>query len=386
MSHRILIPQMRPFIHLAQPEKTSYRLPQFDWMRGLACLFMFERHCYDSWVLPAARGTAFYRATELIASMAAPSFLFLAGLSTVLIVKKSSEEGMVARPAAARIFRRGAEILGLALVFRMVDLGLWLPDVTRPHWWTDLLRVDVLNVIGVALMMIGAMCWLAGTQARAAAASALLVAFIVTTTPQIHSTWRPTWLPWPLESYFDGVHNTGIPQGYLFPVFPWAGFAFAGFVAGYLLLSGWARRNELRVMGLLAGGGATLMLLGWALDRLSFQLYRYYNFWHTSPNYFMIRLGMLLIILSLCYLRWQFGQSGLKNSPLITLGQHSLMVYWVHIEFVYGRFCIMKRQGMSIVGASLGLIIITVSMYLLALYYGRWEATRRQKALAVPQT
>jgi len=372
---------------LAQPEKTSYRLPQFDWMRGLACLFMFERHCYDSWLLPSVRSTVFFRASELIASMAAPSFLFLAGLSTVLIVKRSSEEGMVSRKAAARIFRRGAEILGLALVFRIVDLGLWLPDVTQPNWWTNLLRVDVLNVIGVSLMMVGALCRLAGTQARAAVGAALIGAFVVTTTPLVYSTWRPTWLPWPLESYFDGVHNTGVPQSYTFPIFPWAGFAFAGFVAGYLLLSDRARRNEFRLMGALAAGGAAVTLLGWTLDQSSLQLYRYYDFWHSSPNYFMIRVGILLMILSLCYLRCRFGVSGLKNSPLITLGQHSLMVYWVHIEFVYGRFSIMKRGGMSILGASLGLIIITVAMYLLATFYGRWESARRKKALAaVPET
>ncbi|MBZ5522638.1 MAG: heparan-alpha-glucosaminide N-acetyltransferase domain-containing protein [Acidobacteriia bacterium] len=367
---------------MAQPEKTSFRLPQFDWMRGLACLFMFERHTYDSWLLPSVRGTTFFHWSELIASMAAPSFLFLAGLSTVLIVKKSSEEGMVSRKAATRIFRRGAEILGLALIFRIVDLGLWLPDVTRPHWWLDLMRVDVLNVIGVSLMMVGAVCWVAGTQARAALVAALAGAFIVAGTPLVWSVWRPTWLPWPLESYFDGVHNTGTPQAYLFPIFPWAGFTFAGFVAGYLLLSAWARRNGFRLIWMIAGSGIFLALLGRALDHSSVQLYSYYDFWHSSPNYFMIRLGMLLIILSLCYLRCRFGESGLKNSPLITLGQHSLMVYWVHIEFVYGRFCILKRQGMGILGATLGLIGITVAMYLLALYYGRWETARRKRMLA----
>lgn len=350
-------------------------------MRGLACLFMFERHCYDSWLLPSARGTTFFHWSELIASMAAPSFLFLAGISTVLIVKKSSEDGAISRQAAARIMRRGAEILGLAFVFRIVDLGLWLPDVTQPNWWTDLLRVDVLNVIGVSLMLVGLMCRVASTQVRAAWTAAAAAAFIVISTPMMWSSWRPTWLPWPLESYFDGVHNTGTPQAYLFPIFPWAGFTFAGFVAGYLLLGAWAQRNNFRLMGVVALSGLALALLGRTLDHSSVQLYSYYDFWHTSPNYFLIRTGFLLMILSLCYLRWSFGDQGLKRSPLITLGQHSLMVYWVHIEFVYGRLCILKRQGMSILGASLGLVTITVAMVLLATYYGKWESARRKKTL-----
>lgn len=351
-------------------------------MRGLACLFMFERHCYDSWLLPSARATVFYHWTELIASMAAPSFLFLAGFSTVLIVKKSSEDGQVSPKAGSRIFRRGAEILGLALIFRIVDLGLWLPNPTTPNWWTDLMRVDVLNVIGISLMMVGALCRLIPAQTRVAWASAFAGAAIVVTTPLVWSVWRPSFLPWPLESYFDGVHNTGTPQAYLFPIFPWAGFTFAGVVAGYLLLSDWARRNDndRRLIWVVAVAGAALALLGRLLDHLPIQFYRYYDFWHTSPNYFMIRLGILLMILAGCYLRCRFGEAGLKKSPLITLGQHSLMVYWVHIEFVYGRFCILKRQGMGIFGATLGLIGIAVAMYLLALFVGRWEADRRAKS------
>src|SRR5437763_13952699 len=36
------------------PSKTT-RLAYIDWMRGLACVLMFQTHCYDSWLSPAAR-------------------------------------------------------------------------------------------------------------------------------------------------------------------------------------------------------------------------------------------------------------------------------------------------------------------------------------------
>src|SRR5258708_27356704 len=180
-------------------------------MRGLACLFMFERHCYDSWLLPSARGTAFYHWSELIASMAAPSFLFLAGLSTVLIVKKSSEDGQVSRKAGARIFRRGAEILGLALIFRIVDLGLSLPNPTTPNWWTDLMRVDVLNVIGISLMMVGALCWLIPSQTRAAWAAALAGGPIVRTTPLASGCAAAPSFFSPLAPHFSPGHTTRSP-------------------------------------------------------------------------------------------------------------------------------------------------------------------------------
>ena len=38
-------------------------------------------------------------------------------------------------------------------------------------------------------------------------------------------------------------------------------------------------------------------------------------------------------------------------SPLIQLGQASLLVYWVHIEFVYGRVSILRIPSANRVGA-----------------------------------
>ena len=75
---------------------------------------------------------------------------------------------------------------------------------------------------------------------------------------------------------------------------------------------------------------------------------------------------MLLVILTASYswCRWGFAQWGF--SPLIQLGQASLLVYWVHIEFVYGRVSILPKHAESIPGASLGLLIIFLTMLLLA--------------------
>jgi hypothetical protein len=105
------------------------------------------------------------------------------------------------------------------------------------------------------------------------------------------------------------------------------------------------------------------------LDARPGQIYAVYDFWHTSPNFFLIRVGILLLILAASYAwcRWGLGQW--HFSPLIQLGTTSLLVYWVHIEFVYGRFSILRKRGMSVAGASAGLLIIFLAM--LALSWGR---------------
>ncbi len=174
-------------------------------------------------------------------------------------------------------------------------------------------------------------------------------------------------MPWPVETYVNGVHNLGEPQAWLFPIFPWTAFAFAGLAFGFLLMSDYARKIGARAF-LLAGGAGIILIYGAKfLDSRSWQIYPVYDFWHTSPIFFMIRLGMLLLLVVLAYAwcRWGLGQRGF--SPLIQLGKTSLLVYWVHIEFVYGRFSILPRRSQSILGASGGLLTIFLAMLVLSL-------------------
>src|SRR5205823_6382114 len=115
--------------------------------------------------------------------------------------------------------------------------------------------------------------------------------------------------------------------------------------------------------------GIILIYAAKFLHSRSLQVYPVFDFWHTSPEFFMIRLGLLLLLVLFAYVwcRWGLGQKGF--SPLIQLGNTSLLVYWVHIEFVYGRFSILPRRNLTIAGASRGLLIIFLAM--LALSLGR---------------
>ncbi len=80
------------------PASASSRLAYVDWMRGLACLLMFQTHCYDSWLGGDARKTTFFMWSQLGGTLPAPLFLFLAGISFALVTEKLQQE-RVARPA-----------------------------------------------------------------------------------------------------------------------------------------------------------------------------------------------------------------------------------------------------------------------------------------------
>jgi fucose 4-O-acetylase-like acetyltransferase len=224
--------------------------------------------------------------------------------------------------------------------------------------------------MGISMMAMGALCRMARTRIATVISSAAVSLAIAMATPPLWTTLRPfatAKLPWPLESYINGVHVYPNPQPWLFPIFPWSAIAFAGLAAGFVLFSDWAKQREALTATLLGAGGAALYLLSNWLDALPVQLYAVYDYWHTGPNFFLARTGILLMILLACYAwcRWGPGEWGF--SPIIQLGQTSLLVYWVHIEFVYGRFSILPKRGVSIQTASLGLLAIFIAMVLLSL-------------------
>jgi uncharacterized membrane protein len=354
------------------------RIAYIDWVRGFACLVMFQTHCYDSWLGGAARDPRFLRMSQLGGTLPAPLFLFLAGVSGALLTDKLRRKGIGADEIARDTIQRGGEVFVLGLLFRVQEFLLGLPHAP----WTDLLRVDILNAIGLSLVLCGLACRIAAvggvldvsTLRRRSIGIALAAsAAIAAVTPLLWSVWQPHWRLWWLESYVNGVHNFGTPQPWLFPLFPWSAFAFAGLAAGLLLQSESARLRETRAMILAGAGGLALVALGIWLDARPVQLYAVYDFWHTSPNFFLVRTGIVMVILFLgfAWCRWGAGRRGF--SPLIELGKSTLLVYWVHTEFVYGGFSILPKHGVGIGTATLGLLAIFTAMTTLAYFYNKYQ-------------
>src|SRR5580704_11058968 len=139
------------------------RLSYIDWMRGLACLLMFQAHCYDSWLRPELHQTYFYRLSQIAATLPAPLFIFLAGVSFALVTEKLREKG-VDRGAIAK---------------------------------QTMLRGDVLNILGVSMVLMGVFCWFtAGGEVEAARRRSVLWSVAVAVaigllTPPLWTTWRP---------------------------------------------------------------------------------------------------------------------------------------------------------------------------------------------------
>src|SRR5579863_1686913 len=147
------------------------RLAYIDWMRGLACVLMFQTHCYNSWLSPEARKSTLYLWSQRAGTFPAPLFIFVAGISAALVTERSREKGIARDEIARQALLRGAEVFGLGMLFRIQELVLGYGYSV----WTDLFRVDILNTLGIAMMVMGAICWLAGKGAvRVARTKSLL--------------------------------------------------------------------------------------------------------------------------------------------------------------------------------------------------------------------
>ncbi|PYU35710.1 MAG: hypothetical protein DMG31_03085, partial [Acidobacteria bacterium] len=129
-------------------------------MRGLACILMFQTHGYDSWLGESARHTRLFGLSQLGGTLPAPLFLFSAGISLALVTGRAIEKGITPGEASRKAMLRGAEIFGFGMLFRVQEFLLGRPYAP----WTDLLRVDILNIIGVAIILMALVCWVAGLR------------------------------------------------------------------------------------------------------------------------------------------------------------------------------------------------------------------------------
>src|SRR5207302_8216688 len=125
------------------------RLGYLDWARGLAVLVMIQTHALLAWTERADRSGPLFGLARLAGGYPAALFLFLAGLAAALLGERERMRGTASADVRRRALRRGALVMGYAVLFRLWMLASGA--FARP---ADPLRVDVLNCIGVSLLLV----------------------------------------------------------------------------------------------------------------------------------------------------------------------------------------------------------------------------------------
>jgi uncharacterized membrane protein len=330
----------------------SQRRGYLDWMRGLAVLIMIEAHTLDSWMRVDVRDGTPFRWAMIVAGFGAPLFLFLAGVTVALSAGSKLRRTGDVGTAATTVMRRGLWVFGLAFLFRV---QAWVLGMGSPK---ALLKVDILNVMGPSIAAAAALWGAFSTPRGRVLAFGAVTLAIGLLTPIVRLTPLLDPLPDPLEAYLRPIR--GLTS---FCIFPWAGFLFAGALAGVLLDGVRDRDVETRLQLRFFAGGAALALGAYAASYLP-SPYARSEFWGSSPAFFLLRVGVVTAAVPLAY-AWSFRPTLLTGwSPLQQLGRSSLFIYWIHVEMVYGLISVPLHKSLSLWGACTALVAFGAFMLL----------------------
>lgn len=329
--------------------KSSSRLQFLDWARGFGAVIMLQGHTFHSLLRQDLRTTSTFVLSDFLGGMPSAIFLFLTGVTLAFLMDSRERQGATSGRRVLASLRRAGYILGLAFLVRLQLWAFALPGSS----WTDLLRVDVLNCMGLALALVSPMA-VFRTQERIRLCAIFGVAIAAAA---------------PLVSQLDwsGVHplvKAYIAPDYVsFGFFPWGAFVAFGVSLGSLIRV--ASHEELeRAMQWLAVIGCALIVVSQRLSGLP-SLYGKSEFWLNSPFLILIKTGVILLIIAFAFV-WTKHSEG-RWSWVRQLGATSLLVYWVHIELIYGRWLGFWHSNLTVGQCAVGAVIMIVSMVLLSL-------------------
>jgi len=338
-----------------------------DWLRGVAVLAMIEWHVFDSWTMQGAtRDTDLWSVIMYIGGLAAPLFLFLAGVSVPLAAESRIRKGATLRQAGWALQKRGWQIVGIAHLFRLQSF-LLNPNAK----WSSILKPDILNILGLG-MVAAAFLWSRSPEARKRLVWLLApAAAIVLLTPASRGWWWPTQLYIRFEAYIR-------PNGAgTFQIFPQLAFVLVGAFAGSLIAASRPAAAD-RTFHIRLGAAGLAILLAGVIGSFIPSPFARSEFWTTSLSLFLIRAGSMVAGLAVAWV-WMQRPTAARWSPLVVFGRTSLFVYWVHVEIAYG-FLTHPLQGELTPGQSLiGYLALTLFMLWLAVLW-----LRRAPGPAVP--
>ncbi len=306
------------------------RIIFIDLMRAFAVLQMVQGHTVDVLLSNDYRNmdSPIFNFWVFMRGMTAPMFLFTAGTVFTYLLRLVNEP-FETNPRVRKGIKRFFLLVFLGYLLRyptptLIDFS----NVTSEEWKT-FYSVDVLHLIGFGILFLMMAAYISEklklSDYKVFSISALI--FFGLYQPFSLIDWQK-YMPQFLAGYF----YTG--TGSNFPLFPWAGYVIAGGVLGSYLARHPNVFKNIRFSYWLAGAGAFFIALAVAGNQVELAMYGQSNFWTTSPNLILFRLGIVLILNSIV----SFIALKLKSIPriFVLLGRNTLLIYVVHLTILYG--------------------------------------------------
>ncbi|MFO0710271.1 MAG: heparan-alpha-glucosaminide N-acetyltransferase domain-containing protein [Sandaracinus sp.] len=402
-----------------------------DAVRGLACVVMIVWHTADAWLTPEIHGTPAFERARLVGGFAAPSFLWLAGLSLALSTElrptwQRTRQGLLragwvlvvgyalklfawtvdhgairevrclptlalAIPAmAALIFafreparatvraRAIAGALGAAVL-----VGTYARVDGLPRSPEVLARLDVLQGIGAALAAMTLLFFGVGRvvpseRARAVVLGLLALAVALATPHVVGVSLAP--LPTRVADYVARTTADPAASGARFALFPWLGHTLYGAAIGTILRA--APRD-------LAAFEVPFVRRPWLLTlACAAVLVAVFEAGPIAPSITAWAEWMRPVLRLVFYGTAAIGSAGVLSlvgrharplyDAIATMGRSSLLVYGTHLELAYGLLGVPIRQSLGWGAWAVGMVLLTASMVATARLAEAREAKARR--------
>ncbi len=348
------------------------RVLALDWLRGLGVLIMLQGHLFNSFARADLHDHPVYILSQFIGGLPAPIFLVLVGATLAFRLDRGDREGLLPAARLRSALKRAAFLAAIAFAFRF---QLWLFAWGNP--WTEIVRVDILNCMALGVAVLSPIALLTPRRRITwGVAAGLAIAALAPVVSALD--WSAA--PWLIRNYI-------VPNKAFFSFFPDASYIAFGISFGALLRTAAPARD--RVMQWTACFGLALILTAHYFSNLPFSIYPNSDFWLNSPGLIFIRLGIVLVLAAAGFV-WTAGQQPELLGFMRRLGTNSLLIYWVHVELVYGRWFWFAKEHLTIgqcAAASLLLIALMYGLATLNLPTRVKQRLRRMRApVPVPET
>lgn len=338
---------------------------------------MIETHVFNAFLQSALRTEPWFKTLNFINGIVAPSFLFVAGYSFAIVGQRKWKDYLSANVVfwkqVGRILQIWAVGYALHLPFfsfnKLAYLIGW--DEWRSFW-----TVDVLHCIAVSLLLMLFLVLIARRQRVFFVLLSVLALAVLFATPLTWALNVDAFASLPFASYVNALH------GSLFPIFPWMSFVLFGGLVGMLNIFLREKVGEVLFFRYVFVGGIGCIVVAVIANLLPFKVYPPHDYWRSSPEFVLVRLGIVLITLATLWLWERTAHSG--KSIVSLLGTESLVTYTGHLLIIYGLFFADKSLS-TIIGntrsalEALGMTLLLIGATSATAYV--WNSLKKRRML-----
>ncbi|MBI5473531.1 MAG: DUF1624 domain-containing protein [Ignavibacteriae bacterium] len=353
------------------------RVEYIDLLRGWAVIVMIETHMMNATISPEIMSSSFFIMLTFINGLVAPSFTFASGLAYAVTTRRKINDYLAFGAPLLLNIRRLLFVVGIGYLLHLPKFNFHqILTQTTARSWEFFFQADVLQCIGVSLLIIQGLLLMLRSERRLYVTLSIMAFLVVFLSPIVWGIdWR-NYLPPPVAGYMNGMH---FPQFSGFPLFPWSAFIFGGAALGYFALEAKQKGNEQKFFMQVLWIAPAVMLFSALIEPTASRLYPTYHYGLSSPSFFLLRFGIVMLLCGgMFFFEKRFSVS--PKSIVTLIGRESLIVYSLHLLLIYGNFAsfnFQKRVAHSFgyLEASIATVVLIGLMILVAKF---WDHMRKR--------